>query len=156
MNLELNTAERLTLQELSLHHRYADFRRRALGMLALTKGHPLPVVADILGVTPQTAYNWLKAWRTRGLMGLLDGHQGGAPAKLTADLLDTAEAIARTAPATLAEIARQVHEVHPQAPDFSLDRLSAGLRARGLAFTRTRLSLKKAGVRSSSRPPALT
>jgi len=39
MNLELNTAERLTLQELSLHHRYADFRRRALGMLALAKGH---------------------------------------------------------------------------------------------------------------------
>jgi hypothetical protein len=87
-------------------------------------------------------------------MGLLDGHQGGVPAKLTADLLDTAEAIARTAPATLAKIARQVHEVHPEAPDFSLDRLSAGLRARGLAFTRTRLSLKKVGVRSSSRPAA--
>jgi transposase len=156
MNLELNEAERLTLQELSLHHRYADFRRCALGMLALTKGHPLPVVADILGVTPQTVYHWLKAWRTLGLMGLLDGHQGGAPAKLTADLLDTAESIARTAPATLAEIARHVHEVHPEAPDFSLDRLSAGLRARGLAFTRTRLSLKKAGVRSSSRPPAST
>jgi hypothetical protein len=89
-------------------------------------------------------------------MGLLDGHQGGAPAKLTAALLDTAEAIARTALATLAEIARHVHEVHPEAPDFSLDRLSAGLRARGLSFTRTRLSLKKAGVRSSSRPPAST
>jgi transposase len=67
MNLELNTAERLTPQELSLHHRYADFRRRALGMLALAKDHPLPIVADILGVTPQTVYNWLKAWRTRGL-----------------------------------------------------------------------------------------
>jgi hypothetical protein len=55
MNLELNEAERLTLQELSLHHRYVDFHRRALGVLALAKGHPLPVVADILGVTPQTA-----------------------------------------------------------------------------------------------------
>jgi hypothetical protein len=75
MSLELNEAERFTLQELSLHHRYADFRRRALGVLALVKGHPLPVVADILGVHPQTVYNWLKAWRTLGLMGLLDGHQ---------------------------------------------------------------------------------
>jgi transposase len=156
MNLELTTAERLTLQELSIHHRYADFRRRALGLLALAKGHPLPVVADILGVTPQTVYNWGKAWRTRGLMGLLDGHQGGAPTKLTATLLDTAEAIARAAPATLAQIARHVHEAHPEAPDFSLDRLSAGLRARGLAFTRTRLSLKKDAARSASKRPAST
>jgi len=156
MNLELNESESLTLQELSAHHRYADFRRRALGILALAKGHPLPLVADILGVTPQTVYNWSKAWRTLGLMGLLDGHQGGAPAKLTAVLLDTAEAIARAAPVTLAEIARQVHEVHPEAPDFSLDRLSAGLRARGLAFTRTRLSLKKDAARSGSKRPAST
>ncbi|MGZ8161114.1 MAG: helix-turn-helix domain-containing protein, partial [Methylobacter sp.] len=66
MNLELNAAERLTLQELSVHPRYADFRRRALGVLALAKGHPLPLVADILGVTPQTVYHWSKAWRTRG------------------------------------------------------------------------------------------
>jgi transposase len=128
MTLELNAAERLTLQELSLHHRYADFRRRTLSILALAKGHPLPLVADILGVTPQTVYHWLKAWRTIGLMGLLQGHQGGAPAKLTAVLLDTAEAVARAAPATLAD-ARQVHEAHPEAPDFSLDRLSAGSRS---------------------------
>ncbi|WP_031431330.1 MULTISPECIES: helix-turn-helix domain-containing protein [Methylomicrobium] len=80
MNLELNAAERLTLEELSIHHRYADFRCRALGVLALAKGHPLPVVADILGVTPPTVYHWRKAWRTRGLMGLLEGHQGGGPA----------------------------------------------------------------------------
>lgn len=156
MNLELNETERLTLQELSVHHRYADFRRRALGILALAKGHPLPLVADILGVTPQTVYHWAKTWRTVGLMGLLQGHQGGAPAKLTAALLDTAEAMARTAPATLAEIARQVHATHPEAPDFSLDRLSAGLRARGLSFTRTRLSLKKDAVRSGSKRPAST
>jgi transposase len=152
MKLSLSDAERMTLQELSMHHPYADFRRRALGVLALAKGHPLPLVADILGVTPQTVYNWAKAWHTRGLMGLLSGHQGGAPAKLTAVLLDTAEALARTAPHTLAEIAEHVHAVHPQAPNFSLDRLSVGLRARGLSFTRTRLSLKKDAARPSSRP----
>lgn len=156
MTISLTDAERVTLQELSMYHPYPDFRRRALGVLALAKGHPLPVVADILGVTPQTVYNWLKAWRTVGLMGLLSGHQGGAPAKLTAALLDTAETLARTAPHTLAEIARQVHEVHPEAPDFSLDRLSVGLRVRGLSFTRTRLSLKKDAARSGSKQPAST
>jgi transposase len=80
-------------------------------------------VADILGVTQQTVYHWIKAWRT---LGLMDGHQGGAPAKLTAALLDTAEALA-----TLAEIARHVHATHPEAPDSSLDRHLAGSRSRG-------------------------
>lgn len=96
--LELTEPERMALQELSEHHPYPDFRRRALGVLALAKGHPPPLVAEILGVTPQSAYNWAKAWCTLGLMGLLKGHQGGAPVKLTPELLDTAERIARAAP----------------------------------------------------------
>lgn len=154
ITLELTDAERITLQELAAHHLYPDFRRRALGVLALAKGHKFSVVADILGVTPQTAYSWAKAWRTLGLMGLLDGHKGGAPAKLTAALLDTAESIARAAPCTLGEIVRRVREVHPDAPEFSLDRLSAGLKARGLSFTRTRLSLKKSAVPNGSKPRA--
>ena len=97
-SLELTEPERMTLQELAEHHPYTDFRRRALGILALGKGHPFSVAADILGVSLPTSYNWAKAWETKGLVGLLNGHQGGAPAKLTAALLDTAEAIARAAP----------------------------------------------------------
>lgn len=152
--IELTEAERTTLEELSAHHPYPDFRRRALGILALAKGHKPAVVADVLGVSPPTPYNWAKAWRTLGLMGLLAGHKGGAPAKLTAAMLDTAENIARAAPYKLAEIAQQVRAAHPEAPDFSLDRLSAGLRARGLSFTRTRLSLKKDAARNNSKPLA--
>lgn len=154
--LELAEFERLTLQELSEHHPYPDFRRRALGVLALAKGHSPPLVAEILAVTPQTVYNWANAWRTLGLMGLLKGHQGGAPTKLTPELLDTAERIARAAPCTLGEIERQLREIHPGAPIFSLDRLSAGLRARGLSFTRTRLSLKKSAAQPVSRPHETT
>lgn len=149
--LELTEPERLTLQELADHHRYADFRRRALGILALGKGHPPRVVADILGVTLPTPYNWAKAWHAKGLMGLLDGHQGGAPAKLTAALLDTAEAVARAAPCTLAQIDLALRERHPDAPPFSLDCLASGLKKRGLSFKRTRLSLKKNAAPTSSR-----
>lgn len=152
--LNLTEAERTTLEELSAHHPYPDFRRRALGILALAKGHKPPVVADVLGVSLPTPYNWAKAWRTHGVMGLLTGHKGGAPVKLTAAMLDTAENIARAAPHKLAEIAQQVHAAHPDAPGFSLDRLSAGLRARGLSFTRTRLSLKKDAARNGPEPPA--
>jgi len=61
--LELAKTERLTLQELSEHHPYLDFRHRALG-------------------------EW--PWRNLDLTGMLKGHQGCAPVKLTPEQLDTA------------------------------------------------------------------
>lgn len=150
----MTDAERLTLEELGRNHPFRDFRPRALGVLALSKGHGPKVVADILGVTVQTVYNWDRAWRTLGVMGLLNGHQGGRPPKLTAALLDTAEAVARAEPCALCEIAERVKAAHPEAADFSLDRLAAGLKARGLSWKRTRLSLKKNGALRGSRRPA--
>lgn len=137
--IELAEAERRTLEELSRNHPLRDFRLRALGVLALGKGHGLKLVSDILGVTAQSVGNWAKGW----LMGLLNGHKGGRPPKLTPAMLDTAEAAARAEARGLREIARRVKEAHPEAPPFSLDRLAAGLKARGLSWKRTRLSLKK-------------
>jgi hypothetical protein len=59
--IELTEAERLTLEEPSRNHPFADFRRRALR-----------VVADILGVTEASGCNWEKWWLTLRLTGLLD------------------------------------------------------------------------------------
>ena len=151
--IELNEAERLTLEELSRNPPFRDFRPRALGLLALSKGHGAKVVADILGVREQTVYNWKRGWREWGLMGLLNGHKGGRPSKLTVAMLDTAEAVARAEPCSLHEIAHRVREAHPDAPGFSRDRLAAGLKARGLSWQRTRLSLKKSAAQSGSPPP---
>ena len=148
---ELSEPECIILQELAQHHPYPDFHRRALGLLALAKGHSFPVVADILGVTLPTPYNWAKAWRNQGVVGLLNGHQGGAPIKLRSEWLDTAERIARESPCTLAEIDRQLREIHPDAATFSLDALARHLKKRGLSFTRTRLSLKKNATPNASR-----
>ncbi|MFM8342246.1 MAG: transposase [Methylomonas sp.] len=153
---ELSEPECITLQELAEHHPYPDFRRRALGLLALAKGHSFPVVADILGVTLPTPYNWAKAWRNQGVVGLLNGHQGGAPIKLRSEWLDTAERIARESPCTLAEIDRQLREIHPDAATFSLDALARHLKKRGLSFTRTRLSLKKNATPNASRHRKIT
>ena len=131
--------------------RFPDFRRRALGMLALAKGHDFSLVAEILNVSPASPYNWLRAWKKQGLMELLSGHQGGAPAKLTQALIDTAEQIARESPCTLAQIEQRLREIHPEAPPFSLDRLSAHLKKRGLSFIRTGHSLKKNAAQSDSK-----
>ena len=139
----LTEMEQETLEEMIRHHRFAGFRLRARGLLSLNQGLVPAVIAQVLGRTDQSVYNWAKWWREDGLVGILDGHKGGPPVKLTAALLDTAERIAREEPLTLAGIKRRVLAHHPEAPDFSTDRLSAGLKKRGLSFKRCRLSLKK-------------
>jgi hypothetical protein len=65
-------------------------------------------------------------------------------------MLDVAAEIARQEPLTLSKIAARVAERFPEAPTFSLDRLSVGLKARGLSFKRNRLSLKKNATSCSS------
>mgnify|MGYP000930068398 FL=1 len=72
--------------------------------------------------------------------GILDGHKGGRPAKLTAEMLEGGNKLACGHPMTLREIAAGIRKAHPEAPEFSLDRLAVGLKARGLSFKRTRLS----------------
>ena len=139
----LDEHEIVTLQEMAARHHYADFRRRALGLLALQRGHKVAQICDLLQVSDQPLYNWAKAYRTRGLVGILDGHRGGAPRKLTDLLLDEAAQIAREQALSLGQIARQLRQRHPNAPSFSLDRLSVGLKKRGLSYKRGRKSLKK-------------
>jgi hypothetical protein len=62
-------------------------------------------------------------------------------------MLDLAAEIARQEPLTLARIAARVAEQFPEAPTFSLDRLSVGLKKRGLSFKRTRLSYRLKVIR---------
>lgn len=132
-----------TLEEMGRHHRYADFRFRARGIVSLHAQCKPETIAQVLGVSVHSVYNWAKWWREDGLSGLLNGHKGGRPAKLTAELVDHASAIAAAEPLALAGIKQRLQECHPDAPDFSLYRLSARLKQRGLRFKRCRLSLKK-------------
>jgi transposase len=150
LDVPLTREEVETLEQLSKHHRYADFRRRALGLLALNEGRSVVDIADMFRLSDQPIYNWARDWREKGLVGILDGHKGGAPVKLTAEMLDLAAEIARQEPLTLARIAARVAEQFPEAPTFSLDRLSVGLKKRGLSFKRTRLSLKKNATKQNS------
>ena len=139
----LSEHEIVTLQEMAARHHYADFRRRALGLLALQRGHKVAHICELLQVSDQPLYNWAKAWRTKGLVGLLGGHQGGAPRKLTDELLDAAVDIAREQALSLGQIVQQLQQRYPQAPSLSPDRLSVWLKRRGLSYKRGRKSLKK-------------
>ncbi len=139
----LDEYEIVTLQEMAARHHHADFRRRALGLLALHRGHKVAHICQVLQVSDQPLYNWAKARRTKGLVGILDGHRGGAPRKLTDELLDTAVQIASEQALSLGQIAQQLRQRHPEAPSVSLDRLSVWLKRRGLSYKRGRGSLKK-------------
>ncbi len=120
----LEAEEIETLEPLSKFHPYPDFRRRALGLLALNSGRRGVDICEILRVSDQPVYNGAKGWREKGLVGILEGHKGGAPVKLTVERLDAAAEIARQEPLTLAKMAARVAVLFPAAPSFSLDRLS--------------------------------
>lgn len=153
--LPLTQEELKTLEEMGRHHRYADFRFRARGIVSLHGQCKPGMIARVLGVSEHSVYNWAKWWREEGLTGLLNGHKGGRPAKLTTEVVDSASEIAAAEPLTLAGIKQRVRERHPEAPDFSVDRLSVRLKEHGLRFKRCRLSLKKSalsGILRKKRP----
>lgn len=140
----LTQEARQELERMAAQHEFVDVRRRARGILALAHGHGPAAIADILGVSGHTVYNWAKWWRERGVAGLSGGHDGGRPAVLTPALVEEACSIAKEEALTLQGIRQRLRERHPQVPHFSLSRLSTRLKEHGLRFKRCRLSLKKA------------
>ncbi len=52
----LDEHEIVTLQAMAAHHHYPDFRRRALGLLALNRGHKVAHICDMLQVSDQPLY----------------------------------------------------------------------------------------------------
>ena len=141
--LPLTDEELLTLEEMGQHHRLAGFRFRARGVISINAGFKPEAIAQILGVSQQSVYNWAKWWRVEGLAGLLNGRNGGRRATLTPEWAASAQDIASSGAYTLAGIMLRLRERHPEMPDFSVGRLSVHLREHGMSFKRCRLSLKK-------------
>lgn len=150
--LTLTAEEILTLNEMAAHHPFADFRPRALGLLALGDGIPVREIAHILRTSQQTIYHWCHTWKRIGLAGILGGHTGGRPPVLTEAMVDTAVAAVCAAPMSLADIADCIRQAHPDAPAFSRDALVRALHSRRLSCQRTRLSLKKSAPSNSPAP----
>ena len=147
IQLTLTECETETLVQMSINHPWRDARTRAAGMLMLgAKEHPT-TIAQKLGVSHQSIYNWRHDWEALGITGLMGGHAGGRPQGLPAEMLATALSVARTEALTLKRIAERVEAAHQCPLPCSLETLSVRLRASGFSFKRTRLSLKKGSVR---------
>ena len=57
-------------------------RRRALAVLAHSRGQRLRDVAKLFAVRYETARGWLQAWERRDVAGLAEGARAGRPANL--------------------------------------------------------------------------
>ncbi len=153
INLTLSPCESETLFQLSVHHPWRDVRLRAAGLLMLSKGEHRTAVAQQCGVSHQTIYNGRHAWEKAGVVGLISGHAGGRPRKLSEAWLATVCELARTQALTLRSLAQRAEEIHGAPFPLSLDRLGVLLRKSGFSFKRTRMSLKKNETRNDL-PPA--
>jgi transposase len=148
MKLELSREEQQTLRELSLNHRWRDVRCRASSLLLLAMGKRVTEVAAEHRVRTQSVYNWAHAWEGSGLVGLIGkGHVGGRPPLLTEADLEMATAAAAQEALTLAGLAQRIEARRGSKLPCSLFTLGRALKARGLSFKRTRLSLKKNGMK---------
>lgn len=144
MKLSLDKVEQETLRQLSVNHRYAEIRKRAMALLMLEAGEALVTIEQQLGVSHQSVYNWHANWGTGGIAGLLNvKRHGGRPEKLPALWVEHALELASTGPYSAAQITRRLEEQFGETLPCSLRTLRRVLKDGGMTYKRTRLSLKK-------------
>ncbi|RKE37471.1 transposase [Paraburkholderia sp. BL23I1N1] len=148
--VELSEAEELTLQQLSINHRYRDTRTRAAGLLKLGRGIRPQAIAEQFGVSARSVYNWFHAWRGSGICGLMGGHCGGRRPLLSEAQIAVALEIARTEPLTLVRIAQRVEAVLNEPLPCKIETLGEALKRSGFSFKRNRFSLKKSATKKRS------
>lgn len=127
---------------MSREHKYADARIRALGVLALDRGTPSEEVAIFLNVSHQSVYNWAQWWRESGVMGLLGGHAGGRPPKLTPEMIEFIKETAKSGPLSASQIRRALLAQFVGL-EIGLTATRDALNAAGLTSKRARESVKK-------------
>jgi transposase len=85
--LVLTRNQRFRLRQQLTHTRDAATYRRTLAILELDEGKPIAQVANSLGVTRQTIYNWLDAYcEAFDPLDLADAARSGRPSTWTPDL----------------------------------------------------------------------
>jgi transposase len=98
--VELTGPQKRALRRLLRRPPSTHAYQRALALLAVAQGEPIAGVADRLGVSRQSVYNWVAAYRRVPTAGtLLDHYGGGRPTLWTAALRAALTRALRTTPA---------------------------------------------------------
>jgi transposase len=88
-NLLLTAAQRRQLRTQLRKAEDARYYRRLLALLALDEGDTVAEVAQRLGVTRQTVYNWEHSYQIEGTAAALRDHYGGGRPTVWTDDLET-------------------------------------------------------------------
>ncbi|WP_232444822.1 helix-turn-helix domain-containing protein [Burkholderia ubonensis] len=107
-------------------------------------------MAAKLGVSDQSIYNWARAWREQGVVGLLVGHKGGRSRALPDEMADAATQFAQAKPLTLGQIAQRLEATFNEPLPCRLETLSAALKRKGFSFKHNRYALKKSATKKPS------
>lgn len=140
--LVLTEVEKLTLEQLGVNHRHRDIRTRATVLVLMSNGLSPPKAAERVGVSVQSPYNWVRAWRADGIVGLLGDHGGARPRALSEMMVTTAVQAASAESLTLTQIAQRVEAIHVELP-CRIATLGVVLKREGFTFKPNRFSLKK-------------
>jgi transposase len=82
--VQLTSAQRRQLQEQLRVAEEASYYRRLLALLALDEGDSVAEIAERLGVTRQSVYNWAHLYEAEGIAAALqDRYGGGRPSVWT-------------------------------------------------------------------------
>ena len=120
-------------------------RQRAQTLIYLDDGISMGETAELIGVNVRTVGSTRTAWLDCGWASLHDAPRCGAPHKLSEQELHRIVALAGATPLT----ANGLLALHVEAggKPVHVATLTAGLKAAGLVWKRTRTSLKKKGMK---------
>jgi transposase len=139
--LELSASDRAKLQEVVKKGKDWRARHRAQTLLLFDDGLKAKAIVALQDLNIDTVYDRRNNWLSKGFAFLLDVHRSGAPPKLNAIHLEQikiwTEENALTAPAIVARLKEECDV------KVSVGTVRNALKALGVVWKRTRLSLKK-------------
>ncbi|MFE1573473.1 transposase [Comamonas odontotermitis] len=130
----LTPVEKLTLEEMSIHHHCPLVRIRANTILLVAAGVSTLAISTQLVISRPSPYNWVKAWKKDGISGLLQKHGGGKRKRLPPAILKMAVQLAKEEHLTLVQIAQRLQEIFKEPLPCSLQTLRRELALEGILF----------------------
>lgn len=103
MHIELSVDEQQALAQAQQGERRVRHWRRYQAIRLVAQGQSPRAVAAALGCRLSSVYNWLAAWKARGVAGLTEGRHGGRAHRLNASADQFLELLLDSDPQTVGE-----------------------------------------------------
>lgn len=141
VTISLSSEEQQQLTDLAKHAPHWRERQRAQTILWLSEGKTVVEVATLQKRMPETIRMQRRRWLAHGFESIAEGHRSGRPNTLTPQYQDQILQWVNQAPLNAEQIRVMLYEQYGLS--VHIDGVRKFLRDSGMAFKRTRHSLKK-------------